>query len=631
MTYRGRLVFLAILGGLGGIVILSRLFAMQLAGGGAAAAEEQVADWRPVHARRGRILDARGKELAAEEVGYDLVVRTAAWVSVMHECGRCGLVRFYPRGQEAGKCTRCRTALVRVDRSDVTSLARLLKIGAAELVERVEARVSEAEENVRAGLKDLPPRQARQEEKRLRADYGWRPRRIARDVSYEVAREVDLRPHENPAFRIRAVHARRACGGRDFVHLLGQTRQELVTIPESEDGKVDIAVGASGIELAFEQHLCGEPGAIRVLRDPRDGEARIVARRPPRHGLDVKLTIAAEDQALAVAALGGCSGAFVVIDAQDGSVLAAASAPGYEPSDYARLLKEIEGRRDPNGRWPKHHELREAALSDFDVPGSIVKPMSAVAALLTGVCTPETRIHCDRRLRNRRGHPLENLKCSHEHGDVDLEDALVRSCNVYFQTLQKETIERGQFDRFFEVSRRFGFGVPTGVELEPKPFKDTYDAGRTWEQNVAMAIGQGKVRLSPAQVACAYAGLATGSLPRLRLAAEIGGRAVPPQRTPLAIDEAALRFVREALLDVARRGTAAGFGLERWPIAVKTGTAQLGKNLQNAWLAGFLPAHKGRPMVAFAMVVFDTEQNGAEACAPRLAEFLRAFYGEGNA
>ena len=59
-------------------------------------------------------------------------------------------------------------------------------------------------------------------------------------------------------------------------------------------------------------------------------------------------------------------------------------------------------------------------------------------------------------------------------------------------------------------------------------------------------------------------------------------------------------------------------------------TAQLGGTLQNAWLAGYLPPHRGRPAVAFAIVVFDTELNAAAACAPALSDFLRGFYGEGG-
>ncbi len=628
LGYRGRLALLAVLAGILGLAFLSRLFAMQVAGSGKyrKLARKQIAGARPLHPPRGRILDATGQELAAEETGYELTVRAAAWRSVMHECQRCGFVRFYTKTQKVGACIRCGKPLVRVDRSDATPLARLLEMSVQELLDRVEARVREVEGIVADRLgTDLPPRREEQEQARLWADYGWRPRRIARDVSYEVAREVELNPHQYPAFRIRAVHARRANGGRDFVHLLGLVREET----ESVDGlKLEVAAGVSGIERAFDDVLRGEPGKLRIARDPRDGEERVVERQPARPGEDVRLTIAARDQALAVAALGGTTGALVVIDAHDGDVLAAASSPCYEPGEYARVLADLNEQKERLGRWPKHHALQDAVFSGFDAPGSIVKPVTAVAALLAGVATPETRIECDRHFRNRRGQPLGSLKCSSAHGDVCVRDALIRSCNVYFQTVQKEAIERGAFDRMFDVARRFGFGLRTGVELEPALFDDTWDPGRSWAENVWMAIGQGKVRLSPAQVARAYAGLATGSLPRLRLVAEVGGRPVPPQRTPLGIDESVLRLVRESLAEVARHGTAAGHGLERWPIFVKTGTAQLGGTLQNAWLAGFLPAHRGRPAIAFAIVVFDTELNAAAACAPALSDFLRGFYVE---
>jgi len=630
LGYRGRLTLLAVLAAVLGVALLTRLFAMQVAGGSKyqRAAERQISGTRGIHATRGRILDRDGKELAAEEAGFELTVRAAAWLSVMHECPRCGLVRFQPEDQPPGKCIRCGEKLVRVDRRDLTPLARLLSMGVQELHDRVEARVKEVKEIVekRVGT-DLPPRQEKAERARLWADFGWRPRRIARDVSYEVAREVELNPHKYPAFRIVPMQTRRASGGRDFVHILGHAREGIRKVNGID---LEVTVGVSGLERAFDATLCGEPGTMEVERDPRDGEERIVSRTAPRHGVDIRLTISAADQAQAVAALGGASGAFVVIDSDDGSVLAAASSPTYDPDEYASVLAQVRDAKERLGRWPKHHALQESAFSGFDAPGSIVKPITAVGALVSGVATTDTSVTCDRYFRNRRGQPLTSLKCSSAHGEVTVHEAIVRSCNVYFQTMQKEAIERGVFDRMFEVARRFGFGLPTGIELEPTPFPDTWDPGEDWANNVWMAIGQGRVRLSPAQVARAYAAIATGSLPRLRLVAEVGGRRVPPERTPLRIDESVLRIVRDALVEVPRRGTAAGHGLERWPISVKTGTAQLGGALQNAWLAGYLPAHKGRPPIAFALVLFDTELNAAAACASALEEFLRGFYAEGR-
>ncbi|MHC4937778.1 MAG: penicillin-binding transpeptidase domain-containing protein, partial [Planctomycetota bacterium] len=69
--------------------------------------------------------------------------------------------------------------------------------------------------------------------------------------------------------------------------------------------------------------------------------------------------------------------------------------------------------------------------------------------------------------------------------------------------------------------------------------------------------------------------------------------------------------------------------LDRYPLALKTGTAQTkyqGKS--TAWLAGFGEAHAGRPPIAFAVVVEFSNQHGGEECGPRLADFLREFYGE---
>jgi penicillin-binding protein 2 len=633
LTYRHRITLLALLAGLGGAVLLARLFAMQLLEGARwrAGAAEDVADVRPVHARRGRILDARGRELAVDEPGYELAVRAAAWCSERFECGRCGFVRFFSKAPAEPKCPRCKQSLAPADRRDITRLAGLLGMPAAQLIERVDADVAQVSAIVKWKVGELPPRYEKQQRALLWADYGWRPRRVVRDVPYEVAREVELNPRENPAFRIETFHARRAQGGRDFVHLLGQVRNETERqMLGGEPRWIEVPKALSGIEAAFDRVLRGEPGYLRILRDPRDGDGRVVGRHPPRHGVDLRLTIAAEDQARAMAALAGAQGAFILVHAEDGDVLAAATAPSYEPGEYARILADLTGEFDRTGKWPRHHALREAAFRDFHAPGSIVKPFTAIAALGAGVASPGTHVVCDRIFRNARGQPLLHLKCTAEHGDVDLHEALVRSCNVYFQTLQREMLEREALDRFLETGKRFGLGLPTGIELEPLPYPDTHRLGDTWADRIWAAIGQGHVELSPAQVARAYAALATGSLPRLRLVAEIGGRPVPTERAPLGVPEAALRAVRAALLEVPRRGTASGHGLDRWPLSAKTGTAQIGGELHNAWIAGFLPAHRGRPPVAFAMVLFDTPLHGGEACAPRLEGFLRGFYGEGG-
>ncbi|MHC4958316.1 MAG: penicillin-binding transpeptidase domain-containing protein, partial [Planctomycetota bacterium] len=146
---------------------------------------------------------------------------------------------------------------------------------------------------------------------------------------------------------------------------------------------------------------------------------------------------------------------------------------------------------------------------------------------------------------------------------------------------------------------------------------------------IQSAIGQGRILLSPAQVARAYAGLATGSLPRLHIVASVGDSRTVPSRQHLGIDPTALRQVQDALLAVPRAGgSAQDTDLERWGIGCKTGTAQISSTRQiyNAWMAGFAPARGKRPPIAFAIVVLRSEHGGAMACGSRLEEFFQAFY-----
>ncbi|MHC4549004.1 MAG: penicillin-binding transpeptidase domain-containing protein [Planctomycetota bacterium] len=644
LNYRRRLALLLVLGGGGGLLLLLRLFFLQVLEHErwSAQAAAQVAGWRPIHARRGRILDVSGAELARDEAGFDLTVRAAAWVGHLFECAACGFHRYYrleagPAGDRHGTrtepCPRCRAReLVYADRRDVGRVAALLGLAPGDLRARVERRVRDTHAWVQELLGKLSPKLREHRWPMLWADHGWRPRRIARNVPYEVAREVELHPQRNPAFRIRAVPTRRTPGGRPFVHLVGRVRQERkpVTPPDGSQDFLTIARGLSGLEARYDPELRGEAGWVKILRDPRGQERKVVERHRPVPGLDLHLTLAVQDQERALLALHGVTGAFVVIDAGTGAVLALASSPGYEPGDHGRIFAELTRVKERTGRWPRHHALREAACSDFYAPGSLLKPFTAVAALAAGVARPSTAHVCEHYFSNRRGQVIrDSLKCNGTHGSLDLHGALVQSCNIYFQTLMREMIEAELFPRFEETGRRFGFGRPTGAEIEPRRFTDTFEFGESWAEWIMCAIGQSRIRLSPAQIARAYAGLATGFLPRLHLVAQVGDVATVPRREPLGVAEAALAPVRAALREVPRRGTARGYRLERWGIACKTGTAQR-KQGYNAWLAGFAPARKPRPAIAFAMVVLDTPLHGAEACGPRLEEFFRYFYEEAS-
>ncbi len=617
LDYPRRLSVLGAIFLAGMVPVVGRLFTLQIT---------EADDW---HARtrqsqrpdrvlavpRGAILDARGRTLAADGESFDLVLKSAAWLGRLHRCAACGREVFYrlDTAEKNRRCTRCRRQVAITDSRDLRPLARLLGMAPHELLHRIEAEADRLEDQVLRWLGDLEEGKRAAYREFLSRDFGWRPVTLLRDVSYEVAREVELQRERNPALSIGEATTRRFPGGADFAHVLGR--------PPDGQGR------GSRLEGFLDPLLRGEQGYLWFARAGSEEIGRLVE---PVPGVEVVLTIDAEDQRRAMEAIGGGQGAFVVVDARTGAVLALASAPSYDPEAYAEVLRVWSGQKERKDESPLFDRSFASAL----VPGSIVKPFTAAAALEAGASDPARVIHCARNLVFRGRVIPNHLRCHMAHGDMNLHDAIAQSCNIYFETLLGEMLDRGTYPRFLETGRRFGLGLGTGLEMEARERIEhltfAFEGARVADL-IGAGIGQGRMRLTPAQVARAYAGLATGRLPALHVVARAGHRVTAPRHEEVGLPDALLAPIREGLRDVARPGgTASRFGLDRWGIACKTGTAQKSTRriLYNSWMAGFLPAQHGRPPIAFAMVILDTTAAGGDECGPRLARFLQQFYGE---
>ncbi len=617
LDYPRRLSVLGAIFVLGMVPVLGRLFTIQIADAErwqARACASRRPD-RVLTVPRGVIRDARGRALAEDGECFDLVLKSAAWLARLHRCGTCGREVFYrlDTAESKRRCTRCRRRVMIEDGRDLRPIARLLGLAPHDLLQRIEERADRLEERVLHALGDLEGGKRSAYREFLGRDYGWRPVTLMHDVPYEAAREVELHRDRNPALSIVESSRRRFPGGAEFAHLLGR--------PPDGGGR------GSRLEGFLDPLLRGEPGYVWHARDDSEEVVRLVE---PVAGVDVHLTIDSDDQRLAMAAIGGGQGALVVVHAETGAVLALASAPSYDPERYADTLRA----------WPADTKNRdESPLFDRSfasllVPGSIVKPFTAVAALAAGFAEPSRVIHCARNLVYRGRVIPDRLRCHTSHGDMNLHDAIAQSCNIYFETLLAEMLDRQGYPRFLEVGRAFGLGRATGLEMEAhrriERLSFAFDGARTADL-IGAAIGQGRMLLTPAQVARAYAGLATGRLPALHVVARAGHRPTAPRTEEVGLPAALLEPIREGLRDVARPGgTAARFGLSRWGIACKTGTAQkrTDRIIYNSWMAGFLPAQQGRPPIAFAMVILDTTEGGGDECGPRIARFLQQFYGE---
>jgi penicillin-binding protein 2 len=334
----------------------------------------------------------------------------------------------------------------------------------------------------------------------------------------------------------------------------------------------------------------------------------------------------------------------VAVDVLDGSVLAVASAPAFDPAALAGRI--------PAATWaalhdPGAHEpLADRALQGLYAPGSTFKPVTALAGLRAGLITPATVV--DDRGSYRLGNRVLRNAEGRANGPVDLARALAVSSDVYFY---------GLGDRLYAgppgaapdgpiqaVAAQLGFGHPTGIDIGPEAAgrvpgpgvrRDEHERrpaavpdGRWYPgDNVNLAIGQGEVLVTPLQLACAYGALATGTVPpRPHVVAASG----PTAPASLGIDEAARRAVlaglRGAVAD--KDGTAsaafAGFPLDRVPVEGKTGTAQVTGRADTSLFVAVAPADHPRFVVA---AVVEEAGFGSAVAAPIVRRVLEVLTG----
>jgi len=368
--------------------------------------------------------------------------------------------------------------------------------------------------------------------------------------------------------------------------------------------------GSAGAEGAYDVALRGDLGlGLRGM-----AAARVLHR--PQAGHDLRLTLDADLQDLAAEALGDREGAIVVLDVQDGAVLAMTSRPTFDPAAMDLSPPDPDDPRAP---------LLNRATQGLYPPGSVFKVVTLAAALDEGRVRLADRLEDGDRSERLAG---LDVSCGNNPPGVvsfSLEQAFGWSCNLTFArlglALGTETWSRH--------AAAFGIG-----EAPPFPLPDqagslgTDEAPRDAEL-VGAAFGQGRLLVTPLHMALVAAAVAgDGSLPKPYLLADVPGvswrRIADDQGTwRRAMRPGTAASLRQAMAWAAAEGwarpavDAAGVDL-----GGKTGTAQLdGEQAPHAWFIGFAPL--SRPRVAVAVLVAHGGE-GAAVAAPIGGRILAA-------
>src|SRR5690606_16824391 len=355
-------------------------------------------------------------------------------------------------------------------------------------------------------------------------------------------------------------------------------------------------LGAVGVERRWESYLRGQRGFRRFIRKKtkreriEDLEERYLGEdreQEPAPGRDISLTLDIDLVRSAEKAMRGhLAGAIVVVDVRTGRVLVALSKPSFDPNVVSggggiAAIREAFNRYYSDPLKPTLDRTISAAYP----PGSTYKPFSALSGLESGLIDPFHQVDC----RGGLEYGKRYFRCTGVHKNVNLQEALVQSCNTYFYDLATRT----NIDDLAQVGTRFGFGAKSGIGVNPEArgrmptrawytrrYRGAFRGGFT----LLAGIGQGATTVNVLQLALAYGALANGGTlyrPQIVRSIETSDGTVvqdfPPRvRRLVEIDQRHLGLISQGLVGVVtdRKGTAHAERIEGVDLAGKTGTAQ---------------------------------------------------------
>ncbi|HDZ4963959.1 TPA: penicillin-binding protein 2 [Campylobacter jejuni] len=429
----------------------------------------------------------------------------------------------------------------------------------------------------------------------------------------------------NKTIKIDPVVKRKYPFGKLASHIIGYIgKANLQDVQENEIAKLSNYTGKSGIERYYNDILQGEKGTRVYKVNALNQEVEQLSYTPAMSN-DIELTIDIELQSYLTSLFEGNAGAAIIMNVNDGSILAAGSFPEYDLNPFVTGISFKDWDELSNSL---DHPFTNKLINGYYPPGSVVKMGVGLSFLNSKNISPSTQYVCNGSIElggrffrcwNRSG-----------HGPVDLKHAIKYSCDVYFYN---GSLQVG-IDQISETLSRIGFGAKTGVDL-PSEFVGTLPSKewkmqryrQSWFQGDTLntAIGQGNFLATPMQIARYTAQIAKGGevIPHFLKSIENNNTTIENQMDEnkkeifTLFEKSQLPYIRDAMYAVANEqgGTSYRYlhNLDV-KVAAKTGTAQVvgfsqtDKNKvdekqfeyytrSHAWLTSYAPYFKPKYVV----------------------------------
>lgn len=622
-----------------------------------------------IEAARGEILDRDGNVLAGNRSSYNIVYDA---LDMDYDRRNATIIQVIDLLEERGETWRDRLPIVLAEdgtyqyKEDSESAIQTLQeaLSLAEYATAEECMAELAQQYDCQGYSKEDMRNVASVRYSMTQDGFSRtsPYVIAEDVSAETVGVISERSEEWPGIETRvAVTRYYGEDGALAPHVVGYTGvitdtqyQQAVEDGTTYDAENNISgykwsdtMGRSGIEAAFEEELRGQRGEETIYTDSSGGVESTAVTTAPEEGHTVQTTLDSDLQRVAnlslekniqgnIDARNCTSGAAVVLDVDTFGVLASSSYPTY---DVNQLVESIAGDGEyyNNLLADENQPMVNLALNGVFIPGSVFKPVVALAALQEGVISAGTTYTCTRVWN----YFDLSQGCLCGGGTWNLYGALANSCNTYFSNVG---LNLG-IARLAPYAEYFGLGTTTGVEIgestgtmsNPQEYRENHGVNWTDGVSAQTAIGQADNLFTPIQLATMCATIANDGV-RLQThfldkITDYTGEQVIEEYEPVelydaGLSSAVLGVVQTGMQMVATEGNA-GTVFANYPVSIacKTGTAETstGKNGTEPNLSFICYAPADDPEIAVAVMI---EQGNTGNYAKNVAkDILDQYFG----